>query len=112
MRLAQPAALALVALVAATPAAAYECYVIVDRNNEVVYQDVTPPIDLSSEGATSRDALRARGQQLITLDSRSCPAIDRGHLTGKGGPTSVEEIVAGMRPAIPYGIGGRTATRP
>lgn len=111
MRVAHSAALALVALVAAAPAAAYECYVIVDRNNEVVYQDVTPPIDLSSEGAGSRDGIRARGQQLVTLDSQSCPAIDRGHLTGKGGPASVEEIVAGMRPAVPYGIGGRTAPR-
>ena len=111
MRVAHSAALALLALVAAAPAAAYECYVIVDRNNEVVYQDVTPPIDLSSEGAGSRDALRARGQQLVTLDSRSCPAIDRGHMNGKGGPASVEEIVAGMRPAIPYGIGGRPSSR-
>lgn len=111
MRVAHSAALALLALVAAAPAAAYECYVIVDRNNEVVYQDVTPPIDLSSEGAGSRDSIRARGQQLVTLDTQSCPAIDRGHLTGKGGPASVEEIVAGMRPAVPYGIGGRTAPR-
>jgi hypothetical protein len=111
MRIAHSAALALVALVAAAPAAAYECYVIVDKNNDVVYQDVTPPIDLSSEGAGSRDGIRARGQQLITLDTQSCPAIDRGHLTGKGGPASVEEIVAGMRPAVPYGIGGRTAPR-
>ena len=111
MRVAHSAAVAFVALLAAAPAAAYECYVIVDRNNEVVYQDVTPPIDLSSEGAGSRDGIRARGQQLITLDTQNCPAIDRGHLTGKGGPASVEEIVAGMRPAVPYGIGGRTATR-
>ena len=111
MRVAPSVVLALLALAAAAPASAYECYVIVDRNNEVVYQDVTPPIDLSSEGAASRDAIRARGQQLITLDTRSCPAIDRGHLTGKGGPATVEEIVSGMRPAVPYGIGGATAQR-
>jgi hypothetical protein len=111
MRTARPLILALLTIAAATPAAAYECYVIVDRNNEVVYQDVTPPIDLSSEGAVSRDSIRARGQQLITLDARNCPAIDRGHLTGKGGPASVEEIVAGMRPAVAYGIGGQTAQR-
>jgi len=111
MRFAHPAALALVALVAATPAAAYECYVIVDRNNEVVYQDPTPPIDLSSDGAAARDTLRARGQQLITLDSQRCPSIDRGRVSGKGGPATVEEIVAGMRPAVPFGIGGRAMQR-
>ena len=112
MRIAHAAtALAFVALGAATPAAAYECYVIVDRNNEVVYQDARSPIDLSNDGAAARDALRTRGQQLITMDSRNCPSIDRGRITGTGGPASVDEIVAGMRPAVPFGIGGRTAQR-
>ena len=110
MRFAQSArALALFALVgAAAPAAAFECYVIVDRNSEVVYQDTTPPLDMSSGGMASRDAMRSRGQQLITLDTQRCPPIDRGRITGKGGPATVEEIVAGMRPAVPFGTGGRT----
>lgn len=113
MRFASSAsALAFAALVAAAPAMATECYVIVDRNNEVVYQDVKSPVDLSADGAAARDALRARGQQLITLDSPRCPAIDRGRITGKGGPATVDEIVAGMRPAVPYGIGGRAMQRP
>jgi hypothetical protein len=105
MRFVHPArVLALVALAsAAAPAAAFECYVIVDRNNEVIYQDPTPPIDLSADGAAARDALRARGQQLITLDTQRCPAIDRGRIAGKGGPATVEDIVAGMRPAIAFG---------
>ena len=111
MRLAH-ATLALAALVATTPAAAYECYVIVDRNNEVIYQDPASPVDMSSDGAAARDALRARGQQLITLNSQRCPSIDRGRITGKGGPASVEEIVAGMRPAVPFGIGGRAMQTP
>ena len=93
---------ALVALAAAAaPAAAVRCYAIVDRGNEVIYQDTTPPIDLSDEGAAARDALRTRGQQLITMDNERCPAIDRGRVAGKGGPATVEEIVAGMRPAVP-----------
>jgi hypothetical protein len=106
-------ALAVVALACtAAPAAAFECYVIVDRNNEVVYQDSRPPIDLSPDGAAARDALRAHGQQLVTLDTQRCPAIDRGHLAGKGGSASVEEIVEGMRPAVPFGsAAARTSTR-
>ena len=96
--------LAVAALVGATaPAAAFNCYVIVDRSNEVIYQDTKAPIDMSDEGTVARDALRSHGQQLITMDTERCPAIDRGRIAGNGGPATVEEIVAGMRPAVPFG---------
>jgi hypothetical protein len=96
--------LAVAALVgAAAPAAAFNCYVIVDRTNEVIYQDTSAPIDMSDDGDAARNALRARGQQLITMDTDRCPAIDRGRVAGKGGPATVDEIVAGMRPAVPFG---------
>lgn len=102
--------LAVVALVgAAAPAAAFNCYVIVDRANEVVYQDTRPPIDMSDEGRAARDALRARGQQLVTMDTDRCPVIDRGRIAGNGGPATVDDIVAGMRPAASYG--GASGTR-
>ena len=103
-------AFALVAV--STPAAAFNCYAIVDRNNEVIYQGALSPVDLSEEGAATRDALRARGQQLIAMDIDNCPAIDRVNLTTRGGPATVEEIVSGMRSATPYGIGGSTARQP
>lgn len=104
---------AIAALVgAAAPAAAVNCYVIVDHANEVIYQDTKPPVDLSDDGTAARDALRAGGQQLITMDSERCPAIDRGRIAGNGGPASVEEIVAGMRPAVSFGARGEApATR-
>lgn len=112
MRLARIAhALAIATLVgAAAPAAAFNCYAIVDRTNEVIYQDTTPPIDLSDEGDAARNALRAKGQQLVTMDTERCPAIDRGRIAGKGGPATVDEIVAGMRPAIPFGTAAGTRT--
>ena len=98
------AAIAAVAIVVtAAPAAAFDCYMIVDANNEVVYQDVTPPIDLSENGAAARDAIRVRSAQLIAMDTDRCPAIDRTLIAGRRGPASVEEIVAGMRSATPYG---------
>lgn len=95
----------------AAPATATNCYVIVDRSNEVIYQGTMPPIDLSAEGTAERDALRQRGQQLIAMDSERCPAIDRARIAGKGGPASVDEIVSGMRPAVPFGAaaGGPSA---
>ena len=85
------------------PAAAFNCYMIVDRNNEVIYQDSVSPVDLSDDGAPAREALRKGGQQLVIMDTDTCPAVDRARIAGKGGPASVEEIVAGMRSAIPYG---------
>jgi len=97
-------ALAATAIIGASaPAVAANCYAIVDRANEVIYQDVTPPIDLSDQGAPERDALRRQGQQLVAMDVDRCPAIDRARVAGKGGPATVEEIVAAMRPAVPYG---------
>ena len=94
----------------AAPAAGFNCYQIVDKTNEVIYQDVTSPIDLSNDGAMERDALRARGQQLVALDTDRCPAIDRGRVAG--GPATVDEIVAGMRSAVPYGGAARGAPAP
>jgi hypothetical protein len=95
---------------AAAPAAAVRCYAIVDASNQVIYQSTTPPLDLSDEGAPAREAMRVRHQQLITMNSEQCPPIDRGRVAGKGGPATVEEIVAGMRPAV-AGSGAASRTR-
>ncbi|HKU84794.1 MAG TPA: hypothetical protein VJV77_00485 [Casimicrobiaceae bacterium] len=100
---------AAVLVVISTPATAFNCYAIVDRGNEVIYQGALSPVDLSDDGAPARDALRARGQQLIAMDTDNCPAIDRINLATRGGPATVEEIVAGMRSATPYGTGAPAA---
>jgi hypothetical protein len=96
-------------VVASAPVAAANCYMLVDRTNEVIYQDWISPVDLSDEGAPARDAMRAQGQQLVVMDTGNCPAIDRARVAGKGGPATVEEIVAGMRSAIPYGTAAQPA---
>ena len=90
-------------LAVAAPAAAFNCYLIVDRNNEVTFQAAFSPVDLSDDGTAARNAMRARGEQLIVMDTDNCPPIDRARVTGGGGPATVEEIVAGMRSAVPYG---------
>jgi hypothetical protein len=90
-------------LIASLPAAAFNCYLIVDKGNEVTYQGGFPPIDLSDDGMDARNAMRIRGDQLIVMDTDTCPPIDRGRTTSARGPASVEEIVAGMRSAVPYG---------
>jgi len=102
------AILATAVIAAAAPAAASNCYVIVDRTNDVTYQGPVPPVDLSDDGLATRNAMRAQGQQLIAMDTENCPPIDRVRAGNRSSPASVEEIVAGMRSAVPYG----TVTQP
>ncbi len=90
-------------LLATGPAAAMNCYMVVDRANHVVYQNLQSPVDLSDKGAAARDAMRARGDQLIAMDSDDCPSIDTRHLASGDKPATVDEIVAGMRPALRFG---------
>ncbi len=90
-------------LLATGPAAALNCYMVVDRANHVVYQNLQSPVDLSDKGAAARDAMRARGDQLIAMDSDDCPSIDTRHLASGDKPATVDEIVAGMRPALRFG---------
>jgi len=92
-------------LIASTPAAAFNCYLIVDKVNEVAYQGGFSPVDLSDDGIAARNAMRARGEQLVVMETDNCPSIDRGRTTSARGPATVEEIVAGMRSAVPYGSG-------
>lgn len=96
-------ALAAVLLTAAAPVLAINCYAVVDRNDRVVYQSVRAPVDLSAAGTAARDALRAKGEQLIAMNTRTCPEVDTSSLGGEHKPATVAEIVAGMRPALRYG---------
>lgn len=88
---------------AAAPALAMNCYAVVDRNDHIVYQGVRTPVDLSDAGIAARNALRAKGEQLIAMDTRSCPEVDTTAFGGNRKPATVAEIVAGMRPALRYG---------
>lgn len=83
-------------IVAASPAQAVICYVVYDRNENVIYQDSYPPVDMSNAGAAQRDALRARGEHLTFGDINACPRVV--FLTGSGGTTDlrVDEVVTGL----------------
>ena len=90
------------------PAHAITCYLVYDRNDNAIFQDTYPPIDLSERGQAERDAMYKRGEQLIVMESDRCPTIQ--FLTGAGGTAalSVDEIVAGMRTGpIPSAAGGK-----
>src|SRR5512135_1739745 len=88
------------ALVAAAfspgPATALTCYFVIDRNDNVIYRDTYPPVDLSDQGTAERERLRRRGDHLIAMESDRCPSVE--FFTGNAGsPTlNVDQVVAGV----------------
>ncbi|HEY2865023.1 MAG TPA: hypothetical protein VGK37_15485 [Casimicrobiaceae bacterium] len=91
-------------------AAAFTCYMLYDRNDNLVYRDTISPVDMSDQGAAARESMRARGDYLVVADADRCPPVT--FVFGAAGSTalSVDSIVGGM-PAGP-GSSGITATRP
>jgi hypothetical protein len=81
--------------VAQGAAQANECYFVFDRNDNVIYRDPQPPVDMSDRGAASRDAMRQRGEYLMFYDTDRCAPL--AFLTGPGTPgtLSVDQIVGG-----------------
>ena len=89
-----------VALVLVARAAdAHTCYVVLDAKDNVVYRNTSSPVDLSERGAASRDALRGKGELLMIIDVEQCSPLSPPG--ARSGAASVDEIVAGMRPALP-----------
>jgi hypothetical protein len=88
---------------------AVTCDIVLDRNNNVIYQDVTPPVDLSERGSAAREKMRERGELLMIIDTDQCPRLVFSNLSGTA---SVDEIVAGMRPYIATTGGMGMSARP
>lgn len=78
------------------PAGAMICNIVFDRNDQVIYRDTTPPLDLSDGGARARAAMRQRGEYLMVIDTDRCAQVVP--VTATSSAASVEDIVAGMRP--------------
>jgi hypothetical protein len=89
----------------AAAAGATSCYIILDRSDNVVYRDTTPPVDLSDRGSAQRAALRQRGDFLLMIDADQCARfVATTGRAGSGGAT-VDEIVAGLRGTPSVGPG-------
>ena len=59
----------------AAPASGVTCYRLLDRNDNLVYQDTYPPVDLSDDGVAERKVLRSRGEHLIAMEVDRCPML-------------------------------------
>jgi hypothetical protein len=96
-RIAVLALCAAASAVLAPLAQAATCYVVFDRSDNVIYQSVKPPVDLSIKGAGERDALRRRGEFMEVFESQQCVERNIRGQRGKNGQASVDDIVAGVR---------------
>lgn len=87
-------AAAVSALAAATPLAfAVTCFEVFDRGDVLIYRDTVSPVDLSTAGASAREAMRSRGETLVFFDTDVCIVTGR---TGAnpGRRMTTEEIMA------------------
>lgn len=91
-------------------AVAAPCYIIIDRNDVIVYRDIESPIDLSPTGAADRAALRQRGHHLLVAEFENCYPV--GYVVPVTGfsTTSVDDIVTQLRPAMSPGLGSGGGT--
>lgn len=70
-------ALTVCAAAALTPSASgMTCYLVLDRNDNVIYQDIFPPLDLSDAGDAERKAMRARNEHMIAMETDRCPRLE------------------------------------
>lgn len=99
------------ALALTSPGAdAFTCYLLYDRNDNLVYRDTLSPVDMSDQGAAAREAMRQRGDYLVVADADRCPQVTFVFGSAGSSSLSVDTIVGGM-PAGPQAGSGST-TRP
>jgi len=91
------AALAGTFLLATANANAMTCYIKYDRNDNVVYRDIRPPVDMSENGTAARAAMRQRGEYLVFMETDECPGVIFNLGAGVSGAISVDEIVSSYR---------------
>lgn len=92
---------------AAGSATATNCYVVLDRNDVVIFRDVVPPWDISDMKALDPAAMRARGEHLMIADFDKCEPAGYISATTGGTTASVDDIVTQLKPAIAPSVGTR-----
>jgi hypothetical protein len=85
------------ALALQAPAAnAFTCYMLYDRNDNLVYRDTISPVDMSDQGAAARESMRDRGDYLVVADADRCPQVTFVFGAAGSSTLSVDSIVGGM----------------
>ena len=110
-----PVVLGIVAVIAilaiAGTAAARTCYTLLDRNDNVVYRDTFPPVDLRDNGEAARAQLRQRGEYLLISEQEQCQQVT--FVSGPGGSAalSVDDFLGGLQSST-RASGGTITTAP
>src|SRR5205823_13038044 len=88
------------------------CYTLLDKGDNVLYQDSAPPFDMSDSGAALRRAMRQRNEYLMIYEVDTCPPV--AAVAGSTGyrAATVDEIVSGMRAYATTGRGSSGVTGP
>jgi hypothetical protein len=73
------------------------CYTLLDKGDNVLYQDSVPPLDMSDTGTALRAGLRQRNEYLLIYEIDNCPTVVAAAGSTGYRPATVEEIVSGMR---------------
>jgi len=88
----------------AASAVAVTCYVVTDRNDNVIYRSTYTPVDLSDQGKPARERMRERGEYLMFAEMELCPGVE--FFTGASGSRglALDEVVNGL-PTSPANSG-------
>ena len=100
------------AAIASPHASAVTCYLVFDRNDNVVYQDIFPPVDLSDAGEAERKAMRARNEHMIAMETDRCPRMELLAGPGVGLRINLEEMGDALSSLNKPGTGATTAPPP
>ena len=93
-----------------SPAAgAFTCYMLYDRNDNLVYRDTISPVEMSDQGASARESMRDRGDYLVVADADRCPPVTFVFGAAGSSTLSVDSIVGGM--PVGAGSSGFTVSR-
>ena len=86
------------------------CYTLLDKGDNVLYQDSAPPFDMSDSGAALRRGMRQRNEYLMIYEVDTCPPV--AAVAGSTGyrAATVDEIVSGMRAYATTGRGAGGVT--
>jgi hypothetical protein len=98
------------AAIASPHASAVTCYLVLDRNDNVVYQDIFPPIDLSDQGEAERKAMRARNEHMVAMETDRCPRLELIAGPGVGLRINLEEMGDALTSLNKPGTGAPSTT--
>lgn len=98
------------AAVLSPAASAFTCYMLYDRNDNLVYRDTISPVDMSEQGAAARESMRDRGDYLVVADADRCPQVTFVFGAAGSSTLTVDSIVGGM--PVGAGSSGFAPSRP